>query len=145
MASRRGLALAVAAAATLVAPATAGSPVTVDPAAGPPSTAFHVAAPATFRIRQPARDRYWFIVHGPGGRRCESAVTERIGITPAGRPKTVAVDLPGVRVVTKKEIVPGDWCPGTFNGHVEFRDWRPRLKRYVVTRIGNFSWQVENE
>jgi hypothetical protein len=54
----------------------------------------------------------------------------------------VSVDLPGVRVVNKREIVPGDWCVGTFSGHVEFRDWRPRLKRYVVRRIGTFSWRV---
>jgi hypothetical protein len=140
---RTALAVAMAAAAFAVLPAEAASPVTVDPAVGPPETAFHVVAPATFPIRQPARDRYWFVVHGPGGRRCETTVTDRVGITPAGRPKTVSVDLPGVRVVTKKELVPGDWCEGGFSGHVEFRDWRPRLKRYLVTRIGNFSWHVQ--
>lgn len=135
-------ALASAGALLLAVPAAADSPVAVDPAVGPPNTAFHVEAPALFRIREPLRDRYWFVVHGPGGRQCETTVTERVGITPPARAKTVAVDLPGVRVVTKRQIVPGDWCEGSFSGHVEFRDWHPRQKRYVVRRIGSFGWQV---
>ena len=116
----------------------------VKPSVGTPDTAFHVQIPATFTIAQPAYDRYFFIVHGPGGRQCESSVTDKVGITPPKRAKKVAVDLPGVRVVSKKEIVPGPWCVGTFNGHVEFRDWRPRTRRYVIHRIGTFSWQVQD-
>jgi hypothetical protein len=122
----------------------AGTVVSVRPAVGSPDTAFRVSVPATFSIAQPAYDRYWFIVHGPGGRKCESSVTDRVGITPPKRAKRVAVDLPGVRVVSKTEIVPGPWCVGTFKGHVEFRDWRPRSHRYVIHRIGTFSWQVED-
>ena len=141
---RRGALLAVVAAAVAALPAEAASPVTVDPAVGPPETAFHVQAPARFTIRERTRDRYWFIVHGPGGRQCETTVTDRVGITPAGHPRTVSVDLPGVRVVTKTQIVPGDWCEGSYSGHVEFRDWRPKRHRYVITRIGNFSWQVQS-
>ena len=122
----------------------AGTVVTVKPAVGTPDTAFHVQIPATFTIAQPAYDRYFFIVHGPGGRKCETSVTDKVGITPPKRAKKVAVDLPGVRVVGKGGIVPGPWCVGTFNGHVEFRDWRPRTRRYVIHRIGTFSWQVED-
>src|SRR3954452_8361792 len=145
--SRRPMAvrwlLAAAAAGVLALPAQAASPVSVDPAVGVPETAFHVQAPAGFAIRERTRDRYWFVVHGPGGRRCEGSVTDRVGITPAGRSKTVFVDLPGVRVVTRDRIVPGPWCEGSFSGHVEFRDWRPRSHRYVVHRIGTFGWTVQ--
>ena len=129
--------------ASLVAPAVAAdSPVTVDPLVGTPDTAFHVAVAATFPIRQ-LRDRYWFILHGPGGRKCDGTVTDRVGITPPRRAKRVAVDLPGVRVVNSREIVPGPWCVGRFSGHVEFRDWRPLTRRYVIRRIGTFSVQVQ--
>jgi len=120
----------------------ANSDITVDPLVGNPDTAFHVEVPATFPIRQ-LRDRYWFVLHGPGGRRCDSTVTDRVGITPPKRTKVVAVDLPGVRVVNSRQIVPGPWCEGTFRGHVEFRDWRPRSHRYVIRRIGTFSVQVQ--
>ena len=120
----------------------ANSDITVDPAVGNPDTAFHVQVPAMFPIRQ-LRDRYWFILHGPGGRRCESSVTDRVGITPPRRAKVVAVDLPGVRGVSRRESVPGPWCAGTFSGRVEFRDWRPRAHRYVIRRIGTFSVQVQ--
>jgi hypothetical protein len=133
--------VAFSAAATLSARA-ADSDITVDPLAGNPDTAFHVEVPATFPIRQ-IRDRYWFILHGPGGRHCESTVTDRVGITPTRRARVVAVDLPGVRVVNSRQIVPGPWCEGTYKGRVEFRDWRPRSRRFVVRRIGTFSVQVQ--
>lgn len=123
--------------------AQADSAVEVDPLVGTPDTAFHVEVAATFPIRQ-LRDRYWFVLHGPGGRKCETTVTDRVGITPPRRARRVAVDLPGVRVVNSRQIVPGPWCVGTFRGHVEFRDWRPRAHRYVVRRIGDFSVQVES-
>jgi hypothetical protein len=122
--------------------AAANSDITVDPVVGTPDTAFHVQVPATFPIRQ-VRDRYWFVLHGPGGRHCDSTVTDRVGITPPRRAKVVAVDLPGVRVVNSRQIVPGPWCEGTFRGHVEFRDWRPRSRRYVIRRIGTFGVQVQ--
>jgi hypothetical protein len=117
-------------------------PIAVDPTVGDPDTVFHVEIPAAFKIKE-SRDRYWFIVHGPGGKRCESMVTDRVGITPPRKARRVFVDLPGVRVITRQEIDPGPWCSGTFNGHVEFRDWRPHTRRYVIRRIGDFSWQVE--
>jgi hypothetical protein len=138
---RPAIALGLFAAVALPAHA-ADSAVSVDPAVGTPDTAFHIQVPATFPIRQ-IRDRYWFVLHGPGGRQCESTVTDRVGITPPRRAKVVAVDLPGVRVVNSRQIVPGPWCKGTFRGHVEFRDWRPRLGRYVIRRIGTFSVQVQ--
>jgi hypothetical protein len=137
-AAAAGLLCAVAAAGV----ALADSAVEVDPLVGTPETSFHVEVAATFPIRQ-LRDRYWFVLHGPGGRQCETTVTDRVGITPPRRAKRVAVDLPGVRVVSSRQIVPGPWCPGTFRGHVEFRDWRPRTRRYVVRRIGEFSVQVK--
>jgi hypothetical protein len=118
--------------------------VSVEPAIGTPHTAFHVSVAATFPIRQ-LRDRYWFILRGPGGRACDERVTDRVGITPARSAKQVAVDLPGVRVVNRREIVPGPWCEGQFSGHVEFSDWRPRARRDVVHRIGDFSVQVGSE
>jgi hypothetical protein len=120
----------------------ADSDITVDPLVGAPDTAFHVEVPAKFPIRQ-LRDRYWFTLHGPGGRHCEATVTDRVGITPTRRAKVVAVDLPGVRIVNSRRIVPGDWCVGTFHGRVEFRDWRPRTHRYVLHRIGRFAVQVQ--
>jgi hypothetical protein len=123
-------------------PASAQSPITVDPLVGTPDTAFHVQVPATFPIRQ-IRDRYFFILHGPGGRQCETTVTDRVGITPPKRAKTVAVDLPGVRIVNSRQIVPGPWCVGTFTGRVEFRDFRPRTHKFVIHRIGTFSVQVQ--
>lgn len=124
-------------------PATAGSasPIVVDPLVGDPDTAFHVEVPASFRIRE-IRDRYWFILRGPGGRKCETKVTDRVGITPSRRARVVAVDLPGVRVANSREVVPGPWCVGTFSGRVEFRDWRPHTRKYVVRRIGTFSVEV---
>lgn len=140
---RPAIALAFVAATALPAHA-ADSGVSVDPTVGTPDTAFHVQVPATFPIRQ-VRDRYWFILHGPGGRHCESAVTDRVGITPPRRAKVVAVDLPGVRVANSRQVVPGPWCEGTFNGHVEFRDWHPRTRRYVIRRLGTFSVQVQAE
>ena len=136
---------AVAVFAAIALPARAAdSDITVDPLVGDPDTAFHVEVPASFPIRQ-LRDRYWFILHGPGGRHCESRVTDRVGITPTRRTKVVAVDLPGVRVVNSRQIVPGPWCKGTFKGRVEFRDWRPRTHRFVIRRIGTFSVQVQAE
>ena len=122
-------------------PGFADAAISVDPTVGDPDTAFHVEVPATFPIRQ-TRDRYWFILHGPGGRKCEGTVTDRVGITPTRRAKTVAVDLPGVRIANSRQVVPGPWCLGTFKGHVEFRDWRPRARKYVIRRIGDFSVQV---
>jgi hypothetical protein len=122
--------------------AQADSVVEVDPLVGTPDTAFHVEVAASFPIRQ-VRDRYWFVLHGPGGRHCETTVTDRVGITPLRRARRVAVDLPGVRVVSSRQIVPGPWCEGTFRGHVEFRDWRPRTRRYLIHRIGTFSVRVE--
>ena len=122
--------------------AQADSVVEVDPLVGTPDTAFHVEVAASFPIRQ-VRDRYWFVLHGPGGRHCETTVTDRVGITPPRRARRVAVDLPGVRVVSSRQIVPGPWCEGTFRGHVEFRDWRPGTRRYVIHRIGTFSVRVE--
>ncbi len=80
---------------------------------GTPDTAFHVEVPATFAIRQ-LRDRYWFVLHGPGGRSCETTVTDRVGITPPRSAKKVSVDLPGVRIVNSRQIVPGPWCVGPF-------------------------------
>ena len=123
-------------------PAGAATPITVDPVVGTPDTAFHIEIPATYPIRQ-IRDRYYFYLHGPGGRQCDGTVTDRVGITPPKRAKTVAVDLPGVRIVTSRQIVPGPWCVGTFQGHVEFRDFRPRTRRFVIHRIGTFSVQVQ--
>jgi hypothetical protein len=139
---RRALVAALAFASLTLPAQAADSDITVDPLVGAPDTAFHVEVPVTFPIRQ-LRDRYWFILHGPGGRQCETSVTDRVGITPTRRAKVVAVDLPGVRVVNSRQIVPGDWCVGGFSGRVEFRDWRPRLHRYVVHRIGRFSVRVE--
>jgi hypothetical protein len=139
---RRAAAGAVCAAVAVAAAAQAASPVQVDPLVGDPDAVFHVEVAATFPIRQ-VRDRYWFILHGPGGRMCETTVTDRVGITPTRRAKRVAVELPGVRVVNRREIVPGPWCVGRFSGRVEFRDWRPRTRAYVVRRIGSFSVQVE--
>lgn len=127
----------------LTATAAAASPVSVDPLVGTPDTAFHVQVAATYPIRQPGSDGYWFILHGPGGEQCDSSVTDKVGIYPPRRAKVVAVDLPGVRVVTKRRVVPGPWCAGTFTGRVEFRDWRPRTHRYVIRRIGTFSVQVQ--
>jgi hypothetical protein len=129
-------------AAAAAAPAGADSPVTADPLVGNPDTAFHVEVPATFRVRE-VRDRYWFILHGPGGRTCETTVTDRVGITPPRSAKRVFVDLPGVRVANRRAVVPGPWCAGSFQGRVEFRDWRPRSHRYVIHRIGTFSVQVQ--
>lgn len=133
---------AVLAAAFAGLPAAAAGPVTVDPLIGTPDTAFAVQVPAAFPIRQP-RDRYWFVLHGPGGRQCETTVTERVGVTPTRSAKVVAVQLPGVRVVKADDVVPGPWCPGAFAGHVEFRDWRPRIRRYAVHRIGTFTVSVQ--
>ena len=142
--ARRAFALIVAAALVPLGLAQAATtPITVDPAVGTPDTTFHVEIRAIYKINEPSRDRYWFVVNGPGGKQCESTVTDRVGITPPRRAKRVFVDLPGVRVITRTDIEPGPWCPGTFNGHVEFRDWRPRTRRYVIHRIGNFSWQVQ--
>lgn len=135
--------LVAATAAGTAAPADSAAPITAEPAVGAPDTAFHVEVAATFPVRQ-LRDRYWFILRGPGGRQCESSVTDRVGITPPRGSRTVAVDLPGVRVVSSKEIVPGPWCAGTFSGRIEFRDWRPRTRRYVTKRIGTFSVEVRN-
>lgn len=135
------VAVAVMAPASMAGPAGGASTVTVTPVVGEPDTAFHVEVGATFPIRQ-LRDRYWFVLRGPGGRECDGSVTDRVGITPPKRAKTVAVDLPGVRVVSSKEIVPGPWCVGIFSGRVEFRDWRPRTRRYVTKRIGTFSVEV---
>jgi hypothetical protein len=140
MASR---ALVVALVALGAAPALASSPVSVDPLVGTPDTAFQVTVPATFPIHEITRDRYWFILHGPGGSQCETAVTDRVGITPPKRATKVSVALPGVRIVKTGEVVPGPWCVGTFQGRVEFRDWRPRTRRYVIHRIGTFSVQVQ--
>jgi hypothetical protein len=138
----RSLAAVAAAAVASVPVASAQSAITVDPVVGTPDTAFHVEVPATFPIRQ-LRDRYWFVLHGPGGRHCETTVTDRVGITPPRRARTVAVDLPGVRIVTSRQIVPGPWCVGGFTGRVYFRDWRPRTRKYVIRRIGTFSVTVE--
>lgn len=143
MVSKSVAAACVFAAVGLATPGLAASPITVDPTVGTPDTAFHVEVPATFRIAQPARDRYWFSLHGPGGRQCETTVTDRVGITPPKGAKTVAVDLPGVRVVTSKQVVPGPWCVGTFAGKVEFRDWHPRTRKYVTHVIGTFTVQVQ--
>jgi hypothetical protein len=141
--SRGALPALIAVAVSAAVPATAGSasPIVVDPLVGDPDTAFHVEIPASFRIRE-IRDRYWFILRGPGGRTCETKVTDRVGITPPRRAKFVAVDLPGVRVANSREVVPGPWCVGTFSGRVEFRDWRPHTRKYVVRRIGTFSVEV---
>ena len=139
--ARRALLATIVLAGLLASPAVAA--VTVDPLVGDPETAFHVEAPATFPIRQ-IKDRYWFILHGPGGRRCETSVTDRVGVTPTRRARVVAVDLPGVRVVNSRQIVPGPWCVGTFTGRVEFRDWRPRTRKYVIHRLGSFSVEVKD-
>jgi hypothetical protein len=140
----RSFGVAVAAAALLVPVASAESAITVDPLVGTPDTAFHVEVPATFPIRQ-LRDRYWFVLHGPGGRSCETTVTDRVGITPPRSARKVSVDLPGVRIVNSRQIVPGPWCVGQFTGRVEFRDWRPRTRKYVIRRIGTFTVKVEEE
>ena len=139
---RRSAAILAAGAAFASVPASAATPITVDPAIGTPDTAFHVEIPATFPIKQ-LRDRYYFYLHGPGGSQCDGTVTDRVGITPPKRAKIVAVDLPGVRVVTSKRVVPGPWCVGTFQGRVEFRDYRPRTRKFVIHRIGTFSVQVQ--
>ena len=138
------LAAAAFVAALSVPVASAESAITVDPLVGTPDTAFHVEVPATFPIRQ-LRDRYWFVVHGPGGRSCETTVTDRVGITPPRSARKVSVDLPGVRIVNSRQIVPGPWCVGQFTGRVEFRDWRPRTRKYVIRRIGTFTVKVEDE
>ena len=138
--ARRALLTTIVLAGLLASPAVAA--VTVDPLVGDPETAFHVQTSATFPIRQ-IKDRYWFILHGPGGRQCETSVTDRVGVTPTRRARVVAVDLPGVRVVNSRQIVPGPWCVGTFTGRVEFRDWRPRTRKYVVHRLGTFSVEVK--
>lgn len=141
---RRSVLIAIAAsAACLGAASGAGgaTTITVDPAAGTPDTAFNVSLPATYPIRQ-IKDRYWFIVGGPGGTQCDSTVNDRVGITPPRRAKTVAVSLPGVRVIGDPND-PGLWCPGTFSGRVEFRDWQPRRHRYVKHRIGTFTFTVQ--
>jgi hypothetical protein len=141
MSRSASLSLAAVAACFAVTSAAGGATtITIDPTAGTPDTAFNVSIPALYPIRQ-IKDRYWFIVHGPGGRQCDTSVTDRVGITPPRRAKTVAVSLPGVRVIGDPND-PGLWCPGTFNGRVEFRDWRPSRHRYVIHRIGTFSFTV---
>ena len=140
---RSALAMAlVAGAAVLALPSNAATTITVDPAVGPPDSVFHVELPALYRVHE-IRDRYWFSLHGPGGESCETSVTDRVGVTPPRRATTVSVDLPGVRIVTRKGVVPGPWCPGTFTGRVEYRDWKPKRHRYVVHKIGTFSVQVQ--
>jgi hypothetical protein len=140
----RTVAAAASVAALSVPVASAEPAITVDPLVGTPDTAFHVEVPASFPIRQ-LRDRYWFVLHGPGGRSCETSVTDRVGITPPRSAKKVSVDLPGVRIVNSRQIVPGPWCVGRFSGRVEFRDWRPRTRKYVIRRIGTFTVTVEDE
>jgi hypothetical protein len=140
---RSALTAALVAAALQAMPAGAATtPITVDPEVGTPDIAFHVELRAIYPTRQ-IRDRYWFVVHGPGGHSCEGAVTERVGVTPPGRAKTVSVDLPGVRVVSKDAVEPEPWCAGTFSGRVEFRDYQPRRHRTVVHRIGTFTFTVQ--
>ena len=117
--------------------------ITVDPLVGDPETAFHVQVPASYPVRQ-LRDRYYFVLHGPGGRQCETTVTDRVGITPTRRARVVSVSLPGVRIVNSRQIVPGPWCVGTFTGRVEFRDWRPNSRKFVVHRIGTVSVEVQD-
>jgi hypothetical protein len=120
----------------------ADSDIEVEPLVGDPDTAFHIEVPALYRIRE-IRDRYWFFMHGPGGADCDGAVTSRVGITPPKTARRVFVDMPGVRVVSRGNVDPAPWCAGTFRGHVEFRDWRPKRHRYVIRRIGNFTVSVQ--
>src|SRR4051794_19298861 len=103
---RSALIAALAALALAAIPAGATTTISVDPAIGTPDDAFHVELPAIYRVRE-IRDRYWFILHGPGGNSCETSVTDRVGITPPRRATTVSADLPGVRVVTSRQVVPG--------------------------------------
>src|SRR5436305_8279022 len=78
--------------------AIAATPVTVDPAAGASDTAFHVQVPALYQVRQ-IRDRYWFVVHGPGGAACDTSVTDKVCVTPPRSETQVEVDLVGVLVI----------------------------------------------
>ena len=123
-------------------PAVAKTPAVVTPEAGNPDTAFHAEVPALYRVRQ-IKDRYWFIVSGPGGLECETQVTDRVGVTPPRRARIVDVDLPGVRVSNRREVVPGPWCPGNFSGRVEFRDYQPKRHRYVRHYIGPITFRVD--
>jgi hypothetical protein len=52
-----------------------------------------------------------------------------------------ALAAPG-RAGRQPALVRGRWCEGTFSGLVEFRDWRPRARKYVIHRIGTFSVRV---
>ena len=139
---RSALIATLIAGAGLALPASAATTITVDPALATPDSAIHVELPAIYKVRQ-IRDRYWFIVHGPGGESCETGVTDRVGVTPPRSAKIVSADLPGVRIVSKREIVPGPWCPGKFSGRVEYRDYQPSRHRTVVHRIGAFAFEIQ--
>jgi hypothetical protein len=123
-------------------PAVAKTPAVVTPVVGGPDTAFHAEIPALYKIKQ-IRDRYWFVVTGPGGLECETLVTDRVGVTPPRRAKVVEVDLAGVRVANSEKVVPGPWCPGTFSGRVEYRDYQPKRHRIVRHHIGPITFRVE--
>ena len=105
--------------------------VVVTPSAGTPETGFHISTRAIYEVKQ-ARDQYRFALAGWNRRGCARPATNVVGLTPPRRrtPRRVGLTLAG------------PWCPGTWRGKVEFRDYRPRCGCFVRRRLGTFTVQV---
>ena len=104
--------------------------VAVSPGAGGPDTAFEVTTRAVYPVVQ-SRDQYRFALRGWARDGCGKPATNVVGLTPPRRTRgRIGVALAG------------PWCPGVWRGKVEFRDWRPRCRCYVRTRLGTFTVEV---
>jgi hypothetical protein len=107
--------------------------VEVRPAVGGPQTAFRFRAPLIepWPDEDPSGDNYHVVFRGSGGRGCRGARRFQLGFFPQR----------GMRVVIGRALPRPSFCPGTYRGHVELRDFHAG-ERLEVRRVGRFSFRV---
>lgn len=106
--------------------------VAVSPTVGETDSVFKVTTTGDYQVRQ-YRDQYRFALGGWNRDGCDEPATNVVGLTPPPRRRTPR---------RLSLMLAGPWCPGVWRGKVEFRDYRPRCRCYVRSRLGTFTVEV---
>lgn len=125
-------------------PSGSSSLVAVSPQSGGSTTTFRVTARARSQDNLADGRHYQFVLNGPGERDCQGRLYSSVGLFPTEEHPgvTVAHYAPSrVHDPIGPTIDRATWCPGNYDGYVEYRDTERGARSFEV--IGRFSFKVE--
>jgi hypothetical protein len=126
------------------------------PKVGSANAVFEVKVPVTYRPGKRDGNYHFVLLRYPAGSNCERRATSTLGLTPEPEQKRLVMSYtptrtghpegPGSKSESEHQ---GPWCPGLFQGFVEWRIpdsiparlRKPREERYGKL-IGRFSFRV---